>query len=468
MQVALLRWHGRREEARERLAYWLARDPTDSFLRMEQLQLTGPNAAFWEHVGADAERVLDIADEYLHLGMYGDALPVLTHAYAPAPANQREPGVPMPQDNPLVRYYRAYCYTKTGGKPAAEYKAAALLPLQYVFPGRTSSYAVLRSALAANDSDAAAHWLLGLLDMDAEAVDAALAAWQKARSLHKDIPALHAVLSSALATLKGDQAGALAVQKEGLSLRPGDTALQTGVINTLAGKGGAAKAGQPVMEVLPFSPTEIARLALMRAASGQLPQAAGLFNGRNFVEEKQPDPVRRAYIELELLNISALVAIGHCEAIENGFAGLGEERNGLPFTLYGFGLFIKEARFQYYLGKAEAGCHDDKNARKRWAKVARSKEELTSANFAFPALAAQAGGEADAKARIEQSLASIAKSMESEKEARGMLLYSRGLLERALGDTEKAKASFEEGSKAPDSRQSQYLNLLALRETNQN
>lgn len=452
MQVALLRRAGKAEAARERAVYWRARNPIDPFLRYEHVQLGNADEELWPHLAGDAERVLDIADEYLKLGLCRDALPLLERSYAQPPANQIENGALLPQANPLVAYYRGYCRQKAGGNAAADFQKASSLPLDYVFPNRASSFAVLRAALASNGSDASAHWLLGLLYMNAEMVDEAVEEWQKARALRRDIPALNAVLSQTLQQFKHDTAAAAALR-------------------TLLGVSTAPKtrpAAPPPPETRPGnSPAEIASWALLRAAVGDLDRALAIFTSNNFPQEKQPREVRQAYIELQLQRLRALSqAKGGCATAIDGVFNFGNEEKRLVFTMYGFDEFIKTARFQYYLAMVEAACGDEKAARKRWSKLARATEDPASVNFVFPQLAAARLNEAEGRKKLEAASAELAKRLPSSApESRGILFYSQGMALRGLGKEEEALGAFREGVRAAPQGESHYLNLLAQRET---
>jgi tetratricopeptide (TPR) repeat protein len=119
LEVALLRHAGRTEEASRRLRGWRAIDPTSSLLRYEAVRLGAPDEALWSHLGADPDRVLDVASEYLAAGLYGDALDLLDRRYPAASGLLTEPGAVAPQDHPEVVYYRGYAREKQGGSAAA-------------------------------------------------------------------------------------------------------------------------------------------------------------------------------------------------------------------------------------------------------------------------------------------------------------------------------------------------------------
>jgi tetratricopeptide (TPR) repeat protein len=154
LEVALLRRLGRTAEAGQRLRAWRAIDPTSSRLRYEAVRLGTPDAALWTHLGADPDRVLDLASEYIAAGLNADALDLLDRRYPAVGGLQTEPGAAPPQDHPEVVYYRGYVREKQGGSGLADYATASKLSTRYVFPSRAQSLAVFQRALAVNPQDA--------------------------------------------------------------------------------------------------------------------------------------------------------------------------------------------------------------------------------------------------------------------------------------------------------------------------
>ena len=223
IEVAILRRVGKEDTAKQRLKFWLDIDPADNLLRAESVLLENRDEpALWEHLAGDPERVLDLADVYLEIGAPEDALKLLERRYPTVPPTQAEPGKVLPQDNPLIAYYRAYCRSLAGQSADADFKAASALSTLNVFPHRASSYPVLKAAVAANDGDAVAHALLGDLYFDSLDADRAIAEWRRASALKPGLPALERNLGKALLEVKGDSAAAQAVLLVGVRMDPGD------------------------------------------------------------------------------------------------------------------------------------------------------------------------------------------------------------------------------------------------------
>jgi hypothetical protein len=198
-----------------------------------------------------------------------------------------------------------------------------------------------------------------------------------------------------------------------------------------------------------------------------LGQAGALFTAENFPRERQPDSIRQAYIEVQLQLLRDQAAHHKCTDALKGAEAIGSEDKTLPFTLYGFEAFMKGARFQYYLGAAEALCGDVGAARRRWSKVAKMTPGISSPDFTFPIVAAQnlagKGKGPDIQPWLDKVSAALASAGD---DAKGTLLYSKGLLLLARGEEASAIGAFQEGEQAPDRQMSRYLNSLVLREAN--
>ncbi len=227
METAILRRQGNTAAALLKLTQWRATSPTDLLLRHEATLLSLPDITLLNDLGAEPERVLNLVDDYLRLGSFSDVLFLLNQVYPTnIPENQREPGAVAPQNNALIAYYRGYCRQQLGSSPTAGFAAASAVALPYIFPSRNSSFPVLRAAIQSNANDASAHYLLGLLYMSRRQTDNAISEWQTARSLNKNLPALHRNLGRAYLDIKGDVNTALTILTEGLNYEPSNTDLQ--------------------------------------------------------------------------------------------------------------------------------------------------------------------------------------------------------------------------------------------------
>src|SRR4029450_1412614 len=113
-----------------------ALDPTSSFIRYELTRLNEPDEGLWTHLGVDANRVLDLVDQYLAMGAHHAALLVLQRQCPPLQGSSREPGAVATEESPLIAYYRGYVRERIGKDGAADFKSAPALSTTYVVPSR--------------------------------------------------------------------------------------------------------------------------------------------------------------------------------------------------------------------------------------------------------------------------------------------------------------------------------------------
>ena len=226
MEIALLRSLGRMEEAAARLAYWTVIDPTDSALRYEAVkQGQDDSDALNSHLASDPQRILNIAEHLMGLGLFADALDVLSASYDSPDALILEPGVPGPSKHPLIWYYRGYCKEKTGQSGVAEYRTAAGLSVQFIFPNRPVSLDVLTAALRTSPDDPTALWLRGCVLLSVRRTNDAIADWARVRTLKPATPSLHRSLGRAWLDVKHDKVTALPILQEGLKYEPNNSDL---------------------------------------------------------------------------------------------------------------------------------------------------------------------------------------------------------------------------------------------------
>src|SRR5258708_1495960 len=153
--VTVLRALGRAAEWEKLATERLARFPLTDFLREE---LGKPNLA---HLAADPYRVLNLASQYARLGLYRRAVEVLSREYPSPKTDQSEPGAAVPQNHPLVVYFRGSCRKKLGESGANDYLQASRLSTAYIFPNTVEDQQALKAAVRTNEKDATAHYLLG-------------------------------------------------------------------------------------------------------------------------------------------------------------------------------------------------------------------------------------------------------------------------------------------------------------------
>jgi tetratricopeptide (TPR) repeat protein len=468
LEVALLRATGRAAEARRRLREWQAVDPTSLLLRYESVRLGAPDAALWTHLGAEPNRVLDLAVEYMAAGLYGDALDLLDRRYPETGGLLTEPGAVAPQDHPEVVYYRGYCREMQGGSGRADYDAASKLSTRYVFPSRPMSLLVFPRALAANPQDATARFLLGTLLLASGRAPEAVREWQEARRLDKSLPVLHRNLGRALLQIQGDVEGALAVFMEGMSADPTNVDLYQGADQALSVLGRPASERIAALGRYPDRarmPGELLqRLALALAEDGRADEAKSLLAGRFFAREEGGTNVRQVFVDIRLLEAIALAQAGRGADALATVEGLGREVPGFSFTKDGMDVFVSAPRIQYAAGEVAALAGDTAAARRHWQKATEGRAAFFGA-LPYAYLAAQRLGGADEAAwrpRLEASLAESEKFLQAGTSFPGVVVTSQGLILRALGREDEARDRFRRALLLPDQRLSHLVSRRAL------
>ncbi len=270
MEVALLRRTGQTAPATSAVDARLAASPVDNMLRFEATRLGRADDALWVHLAADPEWVLDLVDDYFFLGLYQDAVALLLRNYPPVPPLQKEIDAVLPQDHPLIAYYRAYAKSRLGLDPTPDLAAAARQSVLYAFPYRVSTWPVLRAALVRNPADAAAHFLLGCLYMNSQLATEALAEWEKAKPGAADLPGYYSALTGYYKEVAKDAAKARAILMQAIKQNPShDELLALGAAETPPiVPGGAAGAAQAAAAASAQVGTSMPKAVLRFAPNG--------------------------------------------------------------------------------------------------------------------------------------------------------------------------------------------------------
>jgi tetratricopeptide (TPR) repeat protein len=249
--AALERATGDTVGAKRLVADALMKFPTSMFLQNERARLGTPATGLNRHLAADTHRILNLVIQYNRLGLYSDSLDLLTRSYPEVAADEREPGLPGPANDPLLAYYRGFCRLKLGQPAQADFDAASHISLLYVFPNEAETFPVLRAALAANPSDASAHFLLGALLFSKGIVDPALDEWQKAEALNPTIPSLQLSLGRALLEMKKQPGAAIADLQRGIAAEPTNSALYVELDQAMGQTGKSASQCADMMKTFP-------------------------------------------------------------------------------------------------------------------------------------------------------------------------------------------------------------------------
>jgi tetratricopeptide (TPR) repeat protein len=472
LEVALLRRVGRAPDARARAHYWRMIDRTSSLLRHELTLLGEPDPDLWPHLGADANRVLDLVDQYLSIGGYAEAMDLLDKQYPRVEPPMREVGAVLPQESPLVAYYRGYIRAQAGGNPSADYSAARSLPTTYVFPSRRSSFPVLRAALQANPDDGGARYLLGSLYLASGLIEPALEAWQRARHARPSIPTLHRNLGLALLQGSPDYKEARTVLEEGTTADSGNVEVYLTLDGVLSAANASPRERVDALRRFPSSegmPASLVfKLALALAEGGEASAAERLFHDRFFPREEGGTSVRAVYAQVRLSSAKMAADSGNCVTSREILDRLSREQPGLAFTRGGLADTIALPAMALQVAAIEWACDQRASARARWGRLAGGLAE-DSAPMTL-AIADTARGRlgktrtAADRVNLENALSVATGTLESGATSNpGLLEYARAGLLAALGRVDESRASLRRVFVFPDRNLSHALARAALR-----
>jgi tetratricopeptide (TPR) repeat protein len=442
---------------------WIARFPTSDFLSEE---IGKPRL---QHLAADPYRVLGIAAVYARLGLYQRALEVLSRKYEAVASDQSEPGAVLPQKNPLVVYFRAYCREKLGGSGASDYLEASRLSALYVFPSTAEDFSSLTAALRNNENDATAHFLLGEWYFSRGESEPAVEEWQNARTLNPSLPVLDANLGSALLYVKGIFDDALKVFEEGVKNDPLNITNYSGAVaaSSLLRKSPTERAKilerYPNLATLPTA--LVYELALSRGEAGDYEGATKLFQNRFFGREEGGTNVRQVWIEVKLTQALGLARSGRCQDALALANSLDARVAGLSFTEDGLKEIVESARTNYLLGELFAVCGQKAEAEKHYQLAAQSSENSHSENSQLVwkwAAARKRAGYDPALWHERLTAAFVEVDSNSRANTSAWLLYTEGVLQIALGHQQDGESSLRQTLLLPETHMSHHFARLAL------
>jgi tetratricopeptide (TPR) repeat protein len=470
LEVYLLRHLGRAAEARARARHWLDIDPTSNHLRYELTLLGDSDPALWVHLSADANRVLDLVDQYLAIDARDEAFDLLQRSYPKVEPPMREPGAVSPGKSPLVVYYLGYVRAQAGGSAREDYERGRSLSTTYVFPNRRSSYAVLEGALRTNHDDATAEFLLGSLYLSSGLRAQAIEAWQHVRRISAAIPTLHRNLGLALLHGVGDYRQARAVLEEGVAHDPTNVEVYTALDGVLGATNAsprdrvAALRRFPASGVMPAS--LVFKLALAFAEADEAAAAERLFHDRFFPREEGGTDVRTVYTQTRLTSATRAAGGGRCAEALEILDSLTREQRDLAFTAGGLTDVLDQRVMSRQAASIESACGRNDAARARWERLERG---MTSGGAMAVAIAADArrrlgrANAADDRRALEEALESATRTLESGDSSNpGLVEYARALMLAALGRVEESRSSLKRVFVYPDRSLSHALARAAL------
>jgi tetratricopeptide (TPR) repeat protein len=452
---AVLRASGEREESDRVANLALTADPMSDFLKED----TGKPDL--QHLAADPYRVLRVAAEYMRLGLYRRAVEVLDRTYPQVKADESEPGSVLPQQHPLVLYYAAYCNQKLGADAPGNWQAGSVLSPSLVFPSSETDRVVLEAALAANEKDATALYLLGTQLFSKGQIDAGMAQWVEAKQLDEKLQVVDADLGDAYLKLKGDPQRALASYRQGLQTDPDNANVYAGLDSAMSLTGASAADRASALSHYPSAdapdskmPADLVyQLALTRTEAMQFEPALALFKNRFFPSEEGGITSGQVLLEIKLMQADAWAKAGNCKEAEEFLRD--EQAN---ISLNG-----DSARDAVKLGGIAHRCGQSNVASEFFEKAAASAEP-SSLPWAIDAQKSLGTYDASkAEQHLKSSLAAALSRSDSSVNS-GLWWYNVGMLQAALQQNDAARESFRKALILPDSRMSHHLAREALGE----
>jgi tetratricopeptide (TPR) repeat protein len=418
-----------------------------------------------QQLANDSSRILNVAAEYMRLGLYRKALDVLLRSYPQPASDQSEPATPAAASNPMLAYYRGYCREKLGESAAADYKAAASLPTDYIFPSSAQDLAVLRAAVKANPADSRARYLLGTLYFSKGFTDQALSEWHAAKQSNANIPVLDASVGIAFLHVKDDPEAALKAFADGIQTDPRNEVVYFGADQALSILKKPSTERVNAIEKYPDQanmPAEMVfELALNLAESGDFDRAAALFHNRFFPREEGGTNVRQVWVEVQLLRALDNARHDHCNQANSIAHELGSPVAGVSFTSDGMQPFINSGRTNYLLGEMDMHCKMPEQAKQHFTAAA-GKQGSGEIVWAWLAAKQLPGFDASQwTGRLESALQQSSGMTESSSFA-GWWVYNHGMLNRALGHEQEAQQDFRKVFLLPDRMLSYHLAREAM------
>ena len=417
------------------------------------------------HLAADPYRVLRLASQYASLGLYRKAVEILSRKYPEVGPDQSEPGMTLPQNNPLVVYFRGYCRENMGESGAEDYAEASRLSTLYVFPSTVYDRLALEAALRFNAKDATAHYLLGNWYFARAETREALRHWAEARERNPQIPALEASRGLALLREARDFNRAFEAFDAGIKDDPRNIVNYSGVVvaMTLLGRppGDRVKEIERYPDMKQMPDPLVYELALNRAESGDYDGSIDLFRDRFFSREEGGTNVRQVWVEVRLLQAMGLANAGKCGEALKIADTLAAPVTGLSFTLDGLSRFLETPRIRYLLGGLYASCAEREKAATKFSQAA-SGRGLIDILWVWAA-SQKLGKSSDLDSRDRMlTAAAEAESRAKQRGHESLWHYTAGILWAAAGQTDRANKQLREAFLYPDDGLSHHLARLAL------
>lgn len=172
--MGLLRYLGRRDAAIAAANDSLSKDKLEYGALWEKQLLTN-SPLFTEIVCPNNDILIELAIDYAHAGLFGDAAALLDSATS---------------SQPMLKYTLGWIYEQAGeiDKAFEAFQDAVSLASDYCFPNRLEDVLSLTTAMRLNKDDARAPYYLGNFWYSHRRYAEAIAAWEKACALDDRFP----------------------------------------------------------------------------------------------------------------------------------------------------------------------------------------------------------------------------------------------------------------------------------------
>jgi tetratricopeptide (TPR) repeat protein len=370
LKTLVLRKLGRFAEAQQCAQQTAATDPLDVWSRNELRLLSHGEKDRTKETRSPAEMrtnaqvCLDLAFDYVRAGFWAEATDVLS----------REVAESGPQVHPMVFYSLAYCFGRMGERSrASTYRAEATKASpDYCFPARIEEMIVLEAALAANASDAKAHYYLGNLLYDKKRYEEAIREWESSVKLDPSFAVPWRNLGIAYFNVRKDSEQALSAYEKAFQTNAADARLLYELDQLRKRVGVSANQRLAQLEDHPDLLSQrddlVTELVTLYNQTGQPRKALGILSARRFNPwEGGEGLVSGQYVWANLLIGRSLLEKGDWQKAFEYFSAAREYPHNLG---EGKHLLTRETHLDYFTGVALSQLGRIEEARQFWARAA--------------------------------------------------------------------------------------------------
>jgi tetratricopeptide (TPR) repeat protein len=375
--TAILRELGELSEAVDYARETQELDPLDVWSRHELALLTGEHAdetdkpELLSAIRTDVQLRLDLAFDYATAGFWADASDVLVRY-----ANKSER-----QSYPMVLYLLGFCSEKMSDqlRAVAYWADAAKASPDYCFPSRIEEMLVLHSALAANPSDARAHYYLGNLLYDKKRYDEAIREWEQSVNFDPSFAIPWRNLGIAYFNVRHDADRSLAVYERAFSANPNDARLLYESDQLLKRTGAAAPTRlhrlQGHRDLVSQRDDLTVELITLLNQAGSPEQALEQLMARRFSPwEGGEGLVSAQFVWAHVLIGRSLLERGECQQALQHFSQAREYPHNLGEAKH---LLTRETHLDYFSGLALSQIGRQDEARQYWSRAASDEGPIT-------------------------------------------------------------------------------------------